>query len=181
MQSFVLKKYFAIFLFISLAAPFAGTYAWLHWQKREIRKEIKHRLIGGMDKSALALIKLSRQAAATALRWEHEREFEYRGKMYDVVEKGVINDTLWYRCWPDDAETLLNKKLDRLLAGALEHDPQRRETERQFIQFYKSLYFTEICLQPVIFYPKSIVQPVTDRCFYYRFNDAPQSPPPEIA
>ena len=177
---FILKKHLGIFLLFSLIAPLAGTYTWLHYEKRQVRKEIKKRLIAGIDRSELALIKLSRHEAETALRWEHEREFEYAGRMYDVVETRMRNDTFLYWCWPDDAETLLNKKLDRLLTGALEHDPQRREAERQVVQFFKSLFFVEICLPSVIFYPGYVARPSTGFFFLSCFNNTPQAPPPEM-
>lgn len=176
-----MKKHLGILLLFSLIAPLAGTYTWLHYEKQQIRKEIKNRLIAGIDRSELVLLKLARQEAETALRWEHAHEFKYRGHMYDVAESRMQNDTFLYWCWPDNAETLLNKKLDRLLAGALDHDPQRRETERQIVQFFKSLYFVEICLQAVIFYPGYVASHSTGFLFLSCFNITPQTPPPEMA
>lgn len=167
-------------MLFSLIAPLAGTYTWLHYEKWQVRKEIKKRLIAGIDRSELALIKLGRQEVETALHWEHEHEFEYAGHLYDVVETRMQNDTFLYWCWPDGAETLLNKKLDRLLAGALDYDPQHRETERQIVQFFKSLYFVENCLPAVIFYPGYVARPSTGFLFPSCFNNTPQTPPPEM-
>ncbi len=161
-------------------APLAGTYTWLHYEKRQVRKEIKKRLIAGIDRSELVLLKLSRQKAEAALEWEHEREFEYRGHMYDVVETRIQNDTFLYWCWPDNAETQLNKKLDRLLTGTLEHDPQRRAAERQLVQFFKSLFFVETCLPSVIFYSGYVACPSTGFLLLSCFNITPQAPPPEM-
>lgn len=177
---FILEKHLGIFLLFSLIAPLAGTYTWLHYEKQQVRKEIKKRLIAGIDRSELVLIKLSRQKAEAALEWEHEREFEYRGHMYDVVETRIQNDTFLYWCWPDNAETRLNKKLDRLLTGALEHDPQRRETERHVVQFFKSLYFVENSLPAVTFNSGYVTRPSTGFLLLNCFSITPQTPPPEM-
>ena len=48
------------------------------------------------------------------LHWLEDREFRYRGVMYDVVQKKVLNqDTTVYFCFADDQETKLVTALDR--------------------------------------------------------------------
>ena len=136
-------------------------------------------MIAGLDKSELVLLKLTKQAAETELHWEHSREFEYQGQMYDVVEQFAVNDIIYYRCWWDHAETALNKKLERLVASALEQDPQHRETERQLVYFFKTLYFSEILPWYFSALPACIIQPSADFFCYAAVNSAPLSPPPE--
>ena len=41
--------------------------------------------------------------------WKHEREFEYEGRRYDVVETARAGDTLRYWCRLAHRETLLNR------------------------------------------------------------------------
>ena len=175
----VLKKYLGILLLVAVTAPFPGTYTWLYFQKYQTKKEIKRQMIAGLDKSELVLLKLTKQAAETELHWEHSSEFEYKGQMYDVVEQFAVNDTIYYRCWWDHAETGLNKKLDQLLASALERDPKHRETERQLVYFFKTLYFSEIPPWYFSALPARIIQPPADFFLYAAVNSAPLSPPPE--
>jgi hypothetical protein len=175
----VLKKYLGILLLVAVTAPFPGTYAWLYFQKYQTKKEIKRQMIAGLDKSELVLLKFTPQESETELRWEHSREFEYKGQMYDVVEHNINNDTFYYWCWWDHAETGLNKKLDHLLASALERDTKHRETERQLVYFFKSLYFSEILPWYFSAIPERIIRPPADCFFYTSINSVPLLPPPE--
>lgn len=42
---------------------------------------------------------------AKLIRWIHEKEFVYRGQMYDVVTKQIQNDTFTILAFRDDQET----------------------------------------------------------------------------
>lgn len=105
-----------------------------------VRKEIKRKIIKGLDKQELVLLKFSKNEAQTVLRWEHAKEFEFKCEMYDVVETKITNDSIHYWCWWDFEETSLNKKLFELTSLALNNNPQKKETQNQLIDFYKSLF-----------------------------------------
>lgn len=105
-----------------------------------MRREVKHQLIAGVDKSELELLQFTTSEADTVLRWKHSKEFEYNGSMYDIVEFQKEGDTLKYWCWWDYEETVLNKQLSGLLAKAFGKDPQRKERQNTLDQFFKSLY-----------------------------------------
>jgi len=94
-----LRQLLALFLLLCLTLPFLGTYTWLKIEKRKVKKSIKWSMIGGMDKSAFVLLKFTKEESETKLRWEHSREFEYAGQMYDVVEAAEQGDTTYYYCW----------------------------------------------------------------------------------
>jgi len=127
-------------LLISLFLPVVGMFGWLHYQKRVVRKEIKHRIIEGIDRGELVLLSFTEKTAAN-LRWEHAREFEYQGEMYDVVETVVEGDTTHYWCWPDKEESKLNRQLAALTQQAMNQLPQRQDQQSQLLTFFKSLYF----------------------------------------
>ncbi len=98
-------------------------------------------MIAGLDKNELVLFKFTDTEAQTELNWEHSKEFEYKGQMYDVVEKLIQGDTIYYWCWWDHEETKLNKQLDRLLANVLGDNPQRQEKKSQLADFFKKLFY----------------------------------------
>ena len=130
-------------MFVCLVAPIATSLVILKMQKKQVKREVKRKIIAGIDKSELVLLKFTHVEKNAKLRWEHAKEFEYNGEMYDVVESKVAGDTNYYWCWWDNEETTLCKKLDELLYFALGHNPKKQENQKRLLNFYKSLFFAE--------------------------------------
>ncbi len=126
-----------------LVIPIASTLVFFHYQKKQIRREIKHQIIAGIDKQELVLLKFTEESAHQQLKWKHSKEFEYKGSMYDIVEKEVRNDTIYYWCWWDHKETALNKQLNKLLSDVMGQNPQKKEKESQVNKFYASLFCSQ--------------------------------------
>lgn len=105
----ILKKLTGIFLLAIMLVPFTGTYFWLQYQKKIIRKEVKTKIINKIDRKELVMFIFTKEETETKLRWEHSKEFEYLGQMYDIVESNTNGDTITYWCWHDHKETKLNK------------------------------------------------------------------------
>ena len=129
--------------------PPAATYSWLRIEKHRVRKMVKRQMIAGLPEEELVLLAFAKQDVASHLRWEHSREFEYQGQMYDVMHTVRKGDTIYYRCWPDHAETSLNRRLALLVEQALHHHPQTQDTQAKYVQFFKSLFYAEHTLMPV--------------------------------
>lgn len=127
-----------------LIAPAVVTYSWLQHRKRAVKKEVKWKMIAGIDKSELVLLKFSKAETSTKLKWKHSKEFEFNNQMYDVVDKITTKDSVKYWCWWDFEETRLNKQLDNLLVDVFQHDSKSKEKQDLVYKFYKSIY-----LQPV--------------------------------
>lgn len=115
--------------------------SFLHIQRRVIRKRVKHTIIAGVPKEDLVLLQFSNDEINTKLRWKHEKEFEYNGHMYDIVETYSSNGYTSYWCWSDDEETQLNKQLKALLPGVLGKDPGNQQKNQLLIQFAKQLFY----------------------------------------
>ena len=133
------QRLISIFLTLSLIVPVVGMYGWLQLKKHTVRKEVKHRLMAAVDRSELVLLRFS-LAEAAALEWEHSNEFEYHRQMYDVVATECHADSIHYWCWPDHAETTLNRQLTALARAALQHDPEHRNGQQQMARFFQQLY-----------------------------------------
>ncbi len=131
------------FLFI-LFAPVATLYTFLQFEKSAIRREIKGKMIAGMNHEELVLLKFSKKEIQTELRWEHSKEFEYNGQMYDIVSKEIKGDSIFYRCWWDYEETELNKKLKKMVAIAFDQDEENRETQEIFYSYLWSFFCTDL-------------------------------------
>ena len=136
-----MKQLIGLFLLLCLLLPSAGTYVWLSFHKIQLKKEIKHKIIANIDLDELVLLQFSREDAEKKLEWEHSKEFEYEGYMYDVVKTEVINDSISYWCWLDYKETKLNKKLNKILIGALEEDTESKEKHTRLTYFHQQLFY----------------------------------------
>ena len=134
-----------------LIAPAVVTYTWIQQRKRAVKKEVKWKMIAGIDKSELVLLKFSKKETETKLQWKHSKEFEYNNQMYDIVDKITTKDSIKYWCWWDFEETKLNQQLSKLLANVYQTDIPTKEKQSQVIEFYKSLYFVHgIVWEPFI-------------------------------
>lgn len=100
-------------------------FAWLHstriglWKARQM-KEIRLQAESGMPIEGTIAISVS---DPNSLAWEDENEFEYQGRMYDVLSKHRDNAGNWiYRCLPDHHESNMKATLAKLLAGQNDQD-----------------------------------------------------------
>jgi hypothetical protein len=155
------------------------TYLWLNHQKKQVKREVKWKIIEGIDKSELVLIQLTKAEAKEKLDWEHSKEFEFEGEMYDVVEFEETTDSVKYWCWWDYKETALNKNLAEVVNNLLGNQPDKKEKEQKMISFYQSLFSEKVFQwQPQQFYEVS--NPSTDYRFISKIhiNSIP-SPPPQ--
>lgn len=134
-----MAKRYSILLLFSLALPLLGCFVFLKIQKQRIKKEIKRHLMAEVSNKQLVTLSFTLKEAKQHLKWEHEKEFEYQGKMYDVVRKEIKGDIIVYHCWWDHEETALNQKLRQLTYLALNQNPTRKNQETSLVQFFKNL------------------------------------------
>lgn len=123
-----------------LVAPIIGTYCWLQYKIAIVKKVIEWRILEGIDKGELVLLKFTKAASQTELRWEHSGEFEYKGQMYDIIETEIKGDTIYYWCWWDIEETKLKKQLTELAIHTIDYVGQNTAHQKRLINFYKSLF-----------------------------------------
>ncbi len=102
------------------------------------RKEVKKRIIEGVGKNELVVLKFIKSNAPEGL--NYSKEFEYRGEMYDIVKSESKGDTIFYRCWWDNKETKLNKKLTHLIDNIIGKNTQNKGNQKRLVSFYKSLF-----------------------------------------
>lgn len=163
-----------------LIAPIAGTYIWLKYEMKIIKKEVKKQMIAGLDENDLVVFKFKKSSTKSELNWKHPKEFEYRGEMYDVVKFESKGDTTIYKCWWDNKETKLNKQLAQMIGDIMGRNPQNKENQKRLGSFYQKL-FHENTSNYLEFYP------INKSNSYYWFNNtiyslntpAPSVPPPE--
>lgn len=145
-----MRKWLSILFVLSLTAPFVGVFGWLSMEKHLLRKEIKHELMASVSDEELKPLSFKKEDTLLILNWEHAKEFEYKGEMYDVVRRSYTKDSVTYYAWWDHEETELNQKLDRLTASLFEKSPEKKRSSQHFSFFLTQLFieFHEVLFQP---------------------------------
>ena len=175
------KKLQAILLLFILSVPFTGLISVFHYQKNLHIRQVKWKIIRGIDRKELVMIRIHVDESASKLHWKHSREFEFAGDMYDVVETVRRHDSVFFYCWPDQAETSLNLKLTKLIAGALGSDVPGKEQQKRLSDFFKIFFLAAYpgnydygAFFSAGFLFRAENQPIDSGLF------PPPSPPPEI-
>lgn len=172
-----MKIIISILLIFSFVIPFGGSYIILQFQKQIIKKEIKQKIIKGIDKNELVILRFKKDETFYKLKWEDSKEFEYEGEMYDIVECTEANDTITYWCWLDHAETKLNKQFDALINKNTEQNPLNQENIKRVTRFLNALYSQKI-FEFKCYYEKQIFTKLIETSFYKSLSIPPPIPPP---
>jgi hypothetical protein len=122
-------------------APFYGTYLYLSLQQKAIQEAVHRKLEEGIPSNELVKLTFLKKEIPKLLKWEHEKEFEFKGQMYDVVEVTDVGDSLQYLCWWDKAETATKKNKQKLLHARIDTSNSEKHISFTFSDYYKSIYF----------------------------------------
>lgn len=142
-----MKKSAAVFLLTLLLGPFCLVFLSLQAEKETLRRDLKHRMMETEDESSFVHMAFANDDLETELDWEHDNEFEYRGEMYDVVERETRGDSTYFSLWWDKDETELNRKLAKLIKTKHQEETPAQNLLKN-IKVFQS--FTETEIRPVI-------------------------------
>lgn len=174
----VRQRGIAFFLTLCLMAPLVLTYAVLKLRQYEVKENVEASILAGIDKAELVLHKFLKSEVDSLVEWEHDREFEYKGQMYDVVNIEDHGDSIYYYTWWDKAETRIKNQLRQLVAEALTLDPRNQEDQSRLADFLKSLYadsYSVTQTQKYQLLQKWFAYPANP---YTCLTQAPPDPPP---
>lgn len=146
----------------------------------QIKKDVKQKLIA-VSRQQLVKLAFTQKEELTRLKWHDEKEFEWNGEMYDVVETQVNGDTTFYLCWWDHEETALNKKLDELVADALGHSTKHRQNKNRLLELFEMLYFTDSNPEKPAIACVTKQTGDTGQHIYQSISLSHPFPPPEVA
>lgn len=86
-------------------------------------------MMRGIPEEQLVRLSFSEEKMRSEFRWEHSKEFEYRGMMYDIVRRENQGENTVFYCWPDHEESRLNRQL-AAIAHQLNHRSDERNSQR---------------------------------------------------
>lgn len=111
-------------------------------RKYQIKKYAKNLIISTCDKSEFITLKFSKNQLNTDLKWEHDKEFEYKNMMYDVVNIEYINDSVLILCYEDREESSIKAKINCFLNHVLGNRNKEDRTKEKLLNFSQNLYFS---------------------------------------
>ncbi len=101
-----MKKIFAILLLLSFSVQITGYHLFFHIKQTTIKKSVRNRIRRAIEEGRVEQFVFTGEQAKT-LAWDDEKEFHFKGEMYDVIEKKEVNGMVHIRCIRDKKETEL--------------------------------------------------------------------------
>lgn len=136
-----------IFLLALFTVPFFFGPKWLSMERRQIQKHVRNQILPTLDESELIAFTVLHKDSAIIFKWEHAKEFEFQGKMYDLVKREIQQDSITYLVWQDDQETAVNQKIKQLANTVFDQSHDTQHHQVTFHLLIKSLFLEENNLQ----------------------------------
>lgn len=133
-----------IMLILTLTVPFVGAWQFFSTQFKLARQEAKAMMDRAYPETLNVYFEFNKIESQTLLRWEHDSEFEYRGEMYDVLRKEVIDGKIRYWCYWDRKETVLKNEFRDFLVNAFSGHARDQKSEMHFSIFLKTLFSNSV-------------------------------------
>jgi hypothetical protein len=141
-----MKKVLSIILVLFLGYNFAGYFYLYKIKQDQIREEIKENILYKIPVDQLILIK-SFSGSCEKISWlEKNKEFRFKGCMYDVVKTKVIGDTTYYYCYNDIREARLFGNLNKLIKDHAGDSKSKSNNKKPVINYF----FQQNCFTPSI-------------------------------
>ncbi len=127
-----------ICLLICFTVPVAGTYLWLCYERKLVKREVQAALLQKLDKKDLVLFSFTAEEEKQLLEWEHSREFSFHHQKYDVVSREKVEKRMQYWCWKDVKESAIDRRISELTRKAWEDDDVENNGEKITVEYVKS-------------------------------------------
>ena len=105
-----------------------------------VKNEVEEKRNEGFNKDVVKILTFAKKDIKNIVRWEHDREFEFFGEMYDVISSKESKDSVSYTCYWDIEETKIKKQIAKLFFSDNEKLPFQHEKEAKMIEYFKQFY-----------------------------------------
>lgn len=134
-----IKSIIVILLAVSINLPVFITNQYLEYQRKSIRKTVKAAINAGLHEDQLTKLRFSKTDIADKISWEKSDEFEFEGKLYDIVKTEETNDSIVYFCWLDNDESAVKKLLNNISNYEWSKNKNRQNQQQRQIDYAKNL------------------------------------------
>lgn len=174
-----MKKFVSTLIILSIISPIWLTNTFVFLKKNHIKKQVKRMIISKIDLKDLVLLKFTFNETQSLLKWEHSKEFEFNGIMYDIIRSESKNDSIFYWCWEDSEETELNKTVIRLTNLFLNDKINGYYVKTS--NLLNTMYLHDILIKIKKPFIKGLKLIENNSINYYSFIQKPHTPPPKIS
>ncbi len=115
-----IKKYISLILLIIILFLSNGYQLYFRYLQHNIRQEIKHEIKNGLNENELSIIVVSDNDEKEIEWTKKNKEFRYKGEMYDIVKTKINGNKKIYYCINDVKE-------EHLIANFTKHNRRRNK------------------------------------------------------
>lgn len=128
-------------LLVCVGVGVFGEYLVFHLIRSDIRHSIEAKIEAGAPQEELTWIKIAASNPPENFVFiKKEREFRYKGEMYDIVNKKVIGDTIYYQCIHDIRESKLYANLDHQIQNEYSTNPTHEKKQTELLKKIPKFY-----------------------------------------
>lgn len=112
----------------------------LQFEKKIVQQEVRQKIILNLPEVEFQYLKISKyllNSPNTSFRMTKSDEFCYNGKMYDIIDKQVVGDEIWFLVYPDLKETGIRGKLEMIMKGLNRSDLPNENIVNQFVSTFQ--------------------------------------------
>lgn len=125
-----------ILLTLSIAGPLTLGLAAFELRFFQLKENMESRINRNPKDERIQTLIFSKEESKNLLKWEHSREFEYQGEMYDVLEIQEKGDYIEYLVWHDREESKLKRSVSDYERSTRENQSDRKKRNRFHVIFY---------------------------------------------
>ncbi|MEI8202542.1 MAG: hypothetical protein WCH34_05990 [Bacteroidota bacterium] len=131
-----MKKITSLFIVFILLFNISGYYILFSLMQHNIQSDVRNQIINGLQDKDLTLFVVP-QNDKSGITWEEpEKEFSYKGAMYDVVRIKTIHQTKYYYC--------INDVKEQQLISQFKKSHSKKETEKRLKTNFNIQYLAQV-------------------------------------
>lgn len=135
-----MRKLISILFLLFFFWGIIGFFIHIEIKHSAIKKEIKTALKQSVPIDNLIVFKFDKKEFDN-LTWIKNNEFKFEGKLYDVVNKRIDQNTILVECISDTMEDALFQNLEELVNDDLYHNNHSKKSNSSFVKLLKMPYF----------------------------------------
>lgn len=135
-----MKRFFTIIILLIFVFNICGFYIPYFIKLSIIRNEVKRIIKRSIPDEYIVKLTFDIHNAGDTPEWQRkDKEFRYKGNLYDVIKSENDGNTITYFCINDKEEKNLGSSFYELLSKKLENDKVKTNFQKELGKYYSSL------------------------------------------
>jgi len=139
-----MKKFLSTTLIVSFYLSALIQISRTCYELNSIQRKVKQNLNSFCDHKEIKIIKFSQFDVGRMINWKDENEFEFQGRMYDVISSRSEGDTIIYNCYDDKQESVKREELKSMFLDFFSNHQSRKSVLHKFDVVNKILFPPQI-------------------------------------